>query len=282
MTREDHYVLGHSAREIKRLTLQARLIDPITRQFFSEAGVVVGMKVLDVGCGAGDVSFLLADLVGDTGMVLGVDTASTAIGEARRRANTRSLRNVTFDEGDPSEMVFQQRFDAVVGRYILMFQRNPTTMVQKLATHVRPNGLIAFHEGDWEAARSFPQAQTYDQCCRWIVDSVRSSGADPQMGLKLHSTFVGAGLSPPSMRLESVIGGAGISGRAEIGVDRVGLLLEIVAEVIRTLLPQIERLGLAAGTEIDVDTLVMRMHDEIVTRGSIIVGRSEICAWARL
>ena len=84
------------------------------------------------------------------------------------------------------------------------------------------------------------------------------------------------------MRLESVIGGASISGGAESGADRVGLLLEIVAEVIRTLLPQIERLGLAAETEIDVDTLAMRMHDEIVTRGSIIVGRSEICAWARL
>ena len=182
MTRKDHYVLGHSALEIKRLTVQARLIDPITRQFFSEAGIGVGMKVLDVGCGAGDVSFLLANLVGDTGMVHGVDTASTAIGEARRRANAKSLRNVTFDVGDPREMVFPQRFDAVVGRYVLMFQQNPATMVQKLAAHVRPNGLVAFHEGDWEAARSFPQAQTYDQCCRWIVEAVRSSGADPQMG----------------------------------------------------------------------------------------------------
>jgi tRNA A58 N-methylase Trm61 len=61
------YVLGHSERELERLRLQAQLIDPITRQFLIEAGIAPGMRVLDVGCGAGDVTFLAADLVGPPG-----------------------------------------------------------------------------------------------------------------------------------------------------------------------------------------------------------------------
>ena len=61
------YVLGHSDRELERLRLQAQLIDPITRQFLIEAGISPGMRVLDVGSGAGDVAFLAADLVGPPG-----------------------------------------------------------------------------------------------------------------------------------------------------------------------------------------------------------------------
>jgi cyclopropane fatty-acyl-phospholipid synthase-like methyltransferase len=59
------YPLGHSEHELERLNTQARYVEPVTRRFFREAGVKAGMRVLDVGSGAGDVAFLAADLVGD-------------------------------------------------------------------------------------------------------------------------------------------------------------------------------------------------------------------------
>jgi cyclopropane fatty-acyl-phospholipid synthase-like methyltransferase len=61
---EKSYMLGHSDQELARLSEQARIIGPITRRFFLEAGLTPGMRVLDIGSGAGDVSFLVADLVG--------------------------------------------------------------------------------------------------------------------------------------------------------------------------------------------------------------------------
>ena len=93
------YALGHSDRELDRLSAQARLIDPITRQFFREAGIAPGMRVLDVGSGAGDVAFLLAELVGDSGDVVGVDRAPGALAVARARADADSRRNVSFLRG---------------------------------------------------------------------------------------------------------------------------------------------------------------------------------------
>ena len=52
------YALGHSELEMQRLSVQARLIGPISRRFLTEAGLGEGMRVLDVGSDAGDVAFL--------------------------------------------------------------------------------------------------------------------------------------------------------------------------------------------------------------------------------
>ena len=76
----DKYVLGHSEQELARLRRQAKLIDPITRQFLIQAGVTSGMRILDVGCGAGDVSFIAASLIGSQGEVIGVDRSPDALG----------------------------------------------------------------------------------------------------------------------------------------------------------------------------------------------------------
>ena len=69
----DSYALGRSTAETRRLIRQAQIYGPITRQFLVSAGIGTGMKVLDVGSGAGDVALLLADLVGPRGDVVGVE-----------------------------------------------------------------------------------------------------------------------------------------------------------------------------------------------------------------
>jgi SAM-dependent methyltransferase len=264
------YALGHSDRELERLSAQARLIDPITRHFFRDAGIGPGMRVLDVGSGVGDVSFLVADLVGEAGEVVGVDRAPNALAAARARAAAQSRRNVLFIEGDPAEMVFERIFDAVVGRYVLQFQPDPVAMLRKLAGHLRPGGSIVFHEIDWDGVRSFPPSPTYDQCCRWIVETLQSLGAETRMGIKLHAAFLGAGLRAPSMKLEAIVGGE--------GRDRLNLITDLVG----TLLPDIERLGIATAAEVGLGTLTERMSNEAIAGTGVIVGRSEIGAWSRV
>src|SRR5213593_1077419 len=58
------YVCGHSANELERLEIQGAFFEEITRNLLVAAGIGPGMRVLDIGCGAGDVSLLAADLVG--------------------------------------------------------------------------------------------------------------------------------------------------------------------------------------------------------------------------
>lgn len=265
------YVLGHSDQEIERLKAQARLIDPITTRFFREAGIVPGMRVLDVGTGAGDVAFLAAEIVGDKGEVVGVDRVSTALEAASARASARSPQNVHFRQGDPGELAFERPFDAAIGRYVLQFQKEPATMLRQIAAHVRPGGVVAFHEIDWSGLGSFPPTPTYDRCCRSGAETLRLHGTETRMGTKLHSTFVAAGLPPPSMRLEALIGGGA----------NCAPMLQLLADLVSTLLPEMERLGVATVADVGVETLVERMRNEVLTTASVVFGHYQIGAWSR-
>ncbi len=82
----DMYVLGQAPEAIRRLLKQGQLLNPFTRKVLEEAGITTGMNVLDLGCGPGDVSLLAAELVGETGRVLGIDTNPAVLQIAQARA----------------------------------------------------------------------------------------------------------------------------------------------------------------------------------------------------
>ena len=74
------------------------------------------------------------------------DRAAAAVVAATHSAEESGLRNVSFREGDAAQMKFDRSFDAVVGRYVLLFQSDPAAMVRELARQGRPGGLVMFHE----------------------------------------------------------------------------------------------------------------------------------------
>jgi ubiquinone/menaquinone biosynthesis C-methylase UbiE len=90
------YVMGHQAGEEVRLQKLGQLLYSSTRYLFEKAGIEPGMKVLDVGSGAGDVTLLLAELVGPTGSIVGVDVYPTVLEVARARVRAARLNNITF------------------------------------------------------------------------------------------------------------------------------------------------------------------------------------------
>lgn len=270
--RTHDYELGHSDPELKRLHTQARLVDPMTRQFFMSAGVNAGMRVLDVGSGAGDVAFLVADLVGQSGEVVGTDKSEVAVNSAVKGAKDRKLGNVTFRLGDPTTMAFDHPFDAVVGRYVLMFSPDPSAMLRGVAGCLRPGGVIVFHEAGNFGAKSFPSSPTYDRCYEWVVQTFRNVGSNPRMCLDLYSAFLAAGLPAPAMGMQCLIGGA----------DSKTNGIDLIADLATTLVPIMEQAGVATAAEINAPTLRARMHAELEANRSLVIGRYEVGAWARI
>jgi SAM-dependent methyltransferase len=270
MKSEPTYVLGHSPVELERLLAQARMFEPFTRQFLEAAGIAPGMRVLDVGTGAGDVAFLAASLMGGSGEVVAVDRSEAALALAEARARQMGLENIRFLRGDPTEMEFEQPFDAVIGRLVLLYYADPASALRKLRRAVRAGGLIAFQDFDMHGMRSYPPSPLYERCGEWLRQTFERCGVKTQMGLQLYAAFAAAGLPGPTCRLDATVG----SGKGHIAYL-------VVSEVIRSLLPAMGKFGIATAEEVGIETLRDRLEEEVVDGGGVIVSPSLIGAWAK-
>jgi SAM-dependent methyltransferase len=267
---EAPYVLGHSDVELRRLESQARSINPMTRRFLLEAGIAPGMRVLDVGSGGGDVSLLVADLVGPTGQVVGFDRSATAVEAARSKAEAAGRPNVSFVTGVAESLSFDQPFDAVVGRYVLQFQRDPVALLETLRSLAAPTAPIVFHELDWSGVSSVPAAETYDRLAGWLTAAIEQSGASAHMGLRLPGVFVEAGLGDPQVRLEQRIG---IGSSATEVVDRLVGLARSLAEA----MADAEIVG---ADELGLDSLAERIMTEVTAGSCLIRSHLQVAAWS--
>lgn len=265
---QPEYALGHSEPELERLSAQARLVAPFTRNLFREGGIQPGMRVLDVGCGHGDVTLLAAEIVGPLGQVVGVDKAPAAVEAARRRA--AQARNVEVVLGDVGEAKFHEPFDAAVGRAVLMYCQDPVEALAAVARWVRPGGPVIFQEFDLRVVRSHPRARLYEETLRLAIEAVRLAGADDDMGLGLHRVYTAAGLPAPAIRYEAAVGRADDTE-----------VFEIVTDIVRSVLPSIERLGLGTAGELQPETLAGRMRDEVVGRNGVVAYPPLVGAHAR-
>ena len=268
------YVCGHSARELKRLELQGRYYEELSRRFLEAAGIGAGMRVLDVGSGVGDLSLLVADVVGAAGSVLGVDRAAEAVAVASERAQARGLRNVAFRCATLEEPSPGAAFDAVVGRFVLMHQQDPAAALRAAARHVRAGGIVAFLESHMSGAvagvHSWPHATMYHRVVSTMVDIVTAAGSHPDMGLRLRRTYHEAGLPEPKLWLQ-----ARVDGGRDADVYRY------VAESLRSMLPLAERLGVELPLAGDMDALESQLREETIAGDGVLTSWLVVGAWCR-
>lgn len=267
------YPLGHSSDEVRRLDMQAELLDPTTRRLFEDAGVEPGMHVLDIGCGPGAVSALVARMVGPSGRVTGLDANPTVLDTARDRFAAAGMDNVSFVQGDLAEAAVYEKldtFDAVVGRFALCWLPDPVLALRRLASRVRPAGVLAFHDVAFLPPAALPDSPTLSQMWGWIAAALRQMYGEYRMGLRFHPMFLDAGLPGPVMRMDAYMGG---------GPDWTGYT--VMADLVRSMLPRIVEFGIATAEQVDIDTLGERLRADVAGRHGSVVGWSFATAWTR-
>jgi SAM-dependent methyltransferase len=239
---------------------------------FRAAGIGPGMHVLDIGCGAGDVSFLVSELVGPQGSVLGIDLDCNAICFADERRAARRITNVAFRESDARSVDSERPFDAAVGRFILMYMRDPTATLRLVAGNVRPGGTVAFHESGAAVspavALNLPVLASLQNLLRTTFER---SGARVDIAVELSSRMRDAGLEPEPRPLAEI---AVCVGQGVVAYRHWALFA-------RSMLPKIVEYGLASEEEI-LGIVERRLRDELIeARGVVPVSWLMIGQWAR-
>ena len=265
------YVLGHADVEVQRLLLQGRLYDHYTEHALRLAGLRPGMRVLDIGSGPGDVSFVAARLVGPNGSVLGVDAAPEMIELARARAAEQGLSTVRFTQAAIDAIDLDEPVDAIVGRLILMHLPDPAATLRRLSSLVRPGGVIAFSENDITGARSVPDMPLFGRVTAGIVRAFEAMGLSPRFGTALHTIFADAGLGAPQLTLGTPIGTAADTD-----------ILAYAAEVWRLVSPVTQQQGFAIEEVADIDDFVPRFREEALAADALITMPPLITAWTKV
>jgi SAM-dependent methyltransferase len=101
-----------------------------------------GERALDIGCGFGDTSQQIAELVGETGSVLGVDVAPRFIDAARTEAEQAGVGNLDFAIRDVEVTQFDDRFDYAFARFGTMFFANPVAAMRNVREALVPGGAL--------------------------------------------------------------------------------------------------------------------------------------------
>jgi ubiquinone/menaquinone biosynthesis C-methylase UbiE len=99
-----------------------------------------GMSVLDVGCGWGDMSLQVAEIVGPSGRVVGIDCVDAFLQEARKDAAEKGLTNAQFLRGDAEVALPENEFDYVIARFGTMFFTNPVAALRRMRKALKPGG----------------------------------------------------------------------------------------------------------------------------------------------
>lgn len=263
------YVLGHDDAELKRLDLQGQFWGEATLEWLSRAGIRSGMRVLDIGCGTGDVSCLAARLVGRGGSVVGVDRSPEAVQAAQRRAEAAGLP-AEFRVLDLAAWRPEDSFDALVGRFVLMYFPDPAAVLRRLAGAVRPGGTIAFLEMSMDRAGSVPPVDGVQAVVRLLQHTFRRAGVDTDFGPRLWQIYRSAGLPEPALMV-----------RGRIEAPPAAASATLLAETVRSLLPMMQRFEVAGADLASAPDLPRRIQEALDAGQSALVTPVLFGAWTR-
>ena len=273
MSASANYVLGQSTHEYERLMLQGRLLRPYTEKYFRTAGVAPGMRVLDLGSGMGDVALLAGDIVGPGGHVVGLDRDAAALERATERTVEQGCSSwVSFQATNLEDFATTDLFDAVVGRYILLYQPDAGATIRQFTKFLKPGGIVAFHELDFtDPHPSDPPCPLWDQAWALLHEAFRRAGAPPDYGRRVAKAFLDAGLGFPTIVADSLIGGA-----------RDSYVYPWLASTLMSVAPRFKDLGLAAPDGLVIDqTLATKLEAAALAAGSQILAATQYGAWTR-
>ena len=196
-----NYPFADRAAEDERLVAQGRLFDPLTRRLLEQAGLSPGMRVLDLGSGAGNVARLAAELVGPDGAVVGIERDPAAAELARRRTDAP---NVEFRVGDVQALDgVEGGFDAVTGRLVLMYLTDPVAVLRRAAELVRPVRLICMHEADLDYLSASPLTPLWTQVHGYFMQALEKAGFAARMGPPVVHRLPGRRAARPQLLVEA-------------------------------------------------------------------------------
>lgn len=195
-------------KELDRLKQQAAASETLERNILARAGLKAGMNVLDMACGPGVVSCLMARMVGD-GRVTGVDLSADLLNEARAAAASAGLGNVRFEQANVYELdqapdQVPGQFDFVYARFLFQHLEFPEKALAAASKVLKPGGVLAILDIDDDWLTLYPEPETFTSFTRRAAEAQQSRGGDRHIGRKLGTLLTRNGFAGVGVAVDTV------------------------------------------------------------------------------
>ena len=174
---------GHQGKD--RLKLLSEVMRPTTSQLLRTIGLGVGMTCLDVGCGGGHVTLLMAGMVGPTGKVVGTDSDQEILALARQDAEAEGLRNVEFRHADAAAVQEESGYDVAYARFVLTHLSAPEKCLSAMVQACKPGGWVVIEDIDFTGSFCYPHCAAYQRYTELYQEVVSRRGGDANIGPRL-------------------------------------------------------------------------------------------------
>lgn len=167
-----------------------------------------GMSVLDVGCGSGVITAGIAQAVGPTGTVVGVDVNEELLAQAA--AKHSGQQNLSFESANVHRLSYRDAFDVVTAARVLQWLGDPMSALAGMVAAVKPGGRIvvldySHAKAHWEPEPPVAFTRFYDAFLDWRADA----GMDNAIADHLGAMFSDVGLLNVEVTDESELTGRG-------------------------------------------------------------------------
>ena len=259
------YVLATGSAAANRLRILHNVYGPGARQVLLQAGIKPGMRVADLGCGTGMVTQLLAELVGPTGEVVGVDYSAAQVVQARELL-PRNLTNVHFISASATDTgLTRESFDLVYCRFLLIHLAEPEAAIKEMRELLKPDGIIVCEDGDLTSAGSEPPSKL-EEFSNLFGALGPKWGVDYTLGRRLFHMVVAADFAQPEITFNQPVLAQGENKQLlELSVAEAG--------------PSFVQAGLLTNEELVATVAEMRRLTEDETVLALMPRMSQV--WAR-
>jgi ubiquinone/menaquinone biosynthesis C-methylase UbiE len=191
------YTLGNQDSEIARLEIQATFFEPLTKQTLLNSGLKKGMSCIDIGCGSGSVTRLMAKMVGETGRVVGVDIDNRYLLYCNRSITSRQNVEFIHDDICKSRLDSKKRFDIVYSRFTFHHLTDRREAVRCMKRLTKKSGTVIIQDldhapGSWIC---YPESKVVDTLRKVYVALIKKGGGDPVAGRKLYKLMIDESLN---------------------------------------------------------------------------------------
>lgn len=239
------YPLERRAAEFERLRLQGETMAADAAVMLDRIGVGPGWHCLDIGCGIGGITGLMAERAGPGGRVVGLDADPVFLDHARAHAG----HAVAFVQGDAYAVDLPAgSFDLVHARFVASTAGRPERLIAEAMRLARPGGTVALQDPDMAALAVHPPHPAWDRLKAALVGAFAAAGADINLGRRLYALARRAGLADVQYR------------PFLIGVRLGDPMRDYLPATVESLRGTVVGRGLMAPATLDADLAACRAH----------------------